>query len=368
MYGPTSLDLITVEQAVEWIFGTQQKPNQNLGVLQTLISSLSLDFLRRTGRAAQDGSIPAESPFNQAVSYQESYTGNGNAQIQIRNWPAISGSSVTVFGQTVPQSTGPNAQGWFITSDGKFLALRGGGAQRSGYGGNWSGLRGGLGNGSGWPKAVDCIQFSYLAGFAAKANVNELQRIPVLPAAWAANHSYGVGSQIFDGTNVQVATAIAGNATTGVSGPGTPIWSGAVGAVTADGAYLAWINIGPPYSVTVNQQPWLADAGVLFFIGGTPLTKVNVSPSGGQYYLLGNGTYLFNSTDAGKQIQVSYSSAGTPLDIQEAMLRWVNLIYKRRGWEGISSLAQKDAGSTTYTQFEVDKSIRETIRFYTRRA
>jgi hypothetical protein len=95
---------------------------------------------------------------------------------------------------------------------------------------------------------------------------------------------------------------------------------------------------------------------------------VSIAPGAGQYYALGFGSYLFNSSDAGKQVLMSYDAAGTPADIQETMLRWVNLIYKRRGWEGIRSLMQKDAGSTTYTSFEIDPSFEKTFRYYRRRA
>ena len=373
MNGPSILDLITVDQAVSWIFGAPQNAGQNTGVLQTLISSLSLDFLRRTGRAAQNGSVPSVSPFNQAVNYSESYTGNGNDLLQARNWPVLSASSVTIFGNPVPQSNGPNNLGWFIESSGRFFGLRLGGSLASGYGGywggGWSGLRGGFGGKcGGWPKETDCIQISYSAGFVAQAISKELQTVPALPPAWQANHAYGAGAQIYDGVNVQTAAIVAGTATVANSGATTPAWGAKAGVVAPDGAYIAWTCQGVPYVVTVNQLPWLSDSGVSYFSSGDPLTAVNTAPAVGEYFIMGNGSYLFNSADAGTQVQISYDAAGTPADIQEAVLRWVNLIYKRRGWEGIRSLMQKDAGSTVYTAFEIDPSIEKTIQYYRRRA
>jgi hypothetical protein len=371
MIGPLQTDLITVQDAVAWIFGAGQNAGQNTGVLQTLISSLSVDFLRRTGRANQNGSVPSESPFNQAVAYSESYTGNGNDLLQIRNWPILSVSSVSVFGNAIPQSSAPTAWGWFVNDSGKFLALRGGPwatAIAGSWGGGWSGLRGSSMGRAGWPKAVDCIQVAYTAGFAARPITGELQTVPVLPSAWAPAKPYGNGALIFDGTNVQMATVVAGNATSAVSGGSTPAWGATPGAVAPDGAYLAWTCQGAPYSLTVSQLPWLSDSGVAYFSNGDPLTAVQTAPSAGQYCLLGGGSYLFASGDAGKQVLISYSASGTPPDIQEAMLRWVNLIYKRRGWEGIRSLMQKDAGSTIYTSFEIDPSIEKTIMYYRRRA
>lgn len=370
---PTALDLTTTEQAVAWIFGASQNVGQNTNVLQTLISSLSLDFLRRTGRANQNGAVPAQSPFNQAVAYSDSYTGNGNALLQMRNWPVLSVSSVTIFGNAVPESSGPNSYGWFIEASGQFLGLRLGGSLPSGglggyWGGGWSGLRGQSQSRGGWPKEIDCIQVSYIAGFAANAVSKELQTVPILPSAWQANHAYGSGALIFDGTNVQMCAIVAGTAQVANSGTPTPQWGAKVGVVTPDGAYLAWTNQGAPYTLTVNNVPWLSDGGVNYFSSGNPLTAVLTSPTAGQYFVLGNGSYLFSATDAGSQIQVSYDAAGTPADVQESVLRWVNLIYKRRGWEGIRSLMQKDAGSTVYTSFEIDPSIEKTMRYYRRRA
>ncbi len=372
MIGPTPLDLVGIDQTVNWIFGASKNANQDTGVLQSLISSLSLDFLRRTGRANQNGSVPLQSPFNQAVSYTESYTGNGNELLQLRNWPILSVSSVTIFGNAVPQAAGPNSYGWFIDDSGQFLGLRLGGSLAGSFGGywggGWSGLRSGNMGRGGWPKSVDCIQVSYTAGFAARAISGELQTIPILPPAWVTKGTYGAGQSIFDGTNVQVASIVAGTATVAIAGAPTPAWGAKPGVVAPDGAYLAWTCAGPPYVAAVGQSPWLSDAGVVYFSGGAPLSPVTTAPAAGQYCLLGGGAYLFNSADAGSQVLISYLAAGTPADVQEAVLRWINLIYKRRGWEGIASLMQKDAGSTVYSKFEIDPSVEKTIAYYRRRA
>jgi hypothetical protein len=369
---PSPLDLVTVSDANSWIFGSSASIGaQNAFVLQMLISALSLDFLRRTGRASQNGVLPTQSPFNQAISYTESYTGNGNELLQLRNFPILSVQSVTIGGSALQQSTGSNVPGWYIEDSGKFLGFRLGAPGYPGGWNGWTGVRSGLGGAGargGWPKDIDCIQVQYTAGFAAQAVLGELQTIPSLPPAWVASTVYANGSLIFDGTNVQIAQVIAGNQQTAAAGTVTPPWNGKAGAVTPDGGAIAWTNIGSPYSLVVNVLPWLADGGVTFFIGGAALTPVNVAPITGQYFLQGNGSYLFAAADAGKQVQISYSAAGTPFDIKETILRWVNLIYKRRGWEGIRSLMQKDAGSTVYTSFEVDPSFEKCFSHYRRRA
>jgi hypothetical protein len=110
----------------------------------------------------------------------------------------------------------------------------------------------------------------------------------------------------------------------------------------------------------------LTDGGVKYFSSGTPFTQVFTSPAVGQYYLVAPGSYLFNAADAGVQVQISYTAAGTPADIVQATLEAVSLNYKRRDWEGISSLSMKDVGQTTYTQFAMSKSVKDVVMTYKR--
>lgn len=369
---PSAIDLTTVAAVKDWIFGPKPAPPSSNYVLQVLITSLSLEFLRRTGTAAQNSSVPTQSPFNQAVTYTETYSGNGNPILGIRNTPILSVASVSVYGNAVSQSTGPNNPGWYIESSGKFLGIRlacvgsflGGGDGWSG----WNlGTAAAQGRPGGWPMGVDNVTVTYTAGYTANVVTNELQTIPALPAAWQASHGYATGALIYDGTNVQQAQIIAGTATVVNSGSTTPTWNGTEGQATSDGPYLAWTNLGPPYALSVNNAPWLSNTSVLYFSNGSPLTAVLTAPTAGQYYLQGNGGYLFAAADAGRQVQISYTFAGTPMDIQQAVLRWINLIYNRRGWEGIRSLMQKDAGSTIYTAFEIDPSVQMVIDSYKRR-
>lgn len=367
----SALDLTTVSAARNWIFGPSPAPTTNNFVLQMLITSLSLDFLRRTGYGAQNNAVPSQSPFNQAVTYTETYSGFGTPLLAIRNSPVLSIGSVSVQGSAIQASTGDNNPGYYIDPSGKFLGIRlACVGPYLGGGDGWSGWQLGTsaaGRVGGWPRGVNNIQVTYTAGYAENVATNELQTIPTLPSVWQANHAYTNGALIYDGTNVQQCSITQGTAAAANSGASTPSWNTKAGQTTADGPYLVWTNLGPPHALTVNNSPWLSDEGVLYFSDGTPLTAVLTSPTAGQYYLQGVGGYLFNSADAGRQVQISYTYAGTPMDIQEAMLRWVNLIYNRRGWEGIRSLMQKDAGSTIYTGFEIDPSVQAVINSYKRR-
>lgn len=129
---------------------------------------------------------------------------------------------------------------------------------------------------------------------------------------------------------------------------------------------LQTIPSSSPYTV-IPGQPWISDGGVKYFSNGTAFTAVQTAPAQGQYYL-NNGVYLFAAADAGQQIQISYTAAGTPADIQNAVTRMIYLIYLRRSWEGLRSLAKPESGQTNYSAWEVDPSAQEVIDNYTRRA
>lgn len=121
-----------------------------------------------------------------------------------------------------------------------------------------------------------------------------------------------------------------------------------------------------PYTVT-PAHAWLADVSVAFFSSGTPLTPVQIAPAAGQYFI-NNGVYVFNAADAGKQILLSYSATGTPPDIELAVRKMVYLVYLRRSWEGLRSLAKPESGTTSYTTWEIDPSVQQVIDNYARKA
>jgi hypothetical protein len=360
------IDLTTVAAVREWIPGNPVANNaQDNAVIQSAITSISLDWLRRTGRGPRNFQVATQSPFNQPVQYTETYDGNGNSRMFLRNAPIVSVSSLTAFGKTVPQSTSPASAGWVIDDTAKSISLISPFAGR-GYGGygRWPAFQ--IGVLPQFPIGTQNIQITYTAGFNAQAITNELQVIPALPSAWVASKSYSAGAQIFDGVYVQTASII-GNALSSTSGTSDPAFSQTPGGYVTEGA-LVWTNSGLPYSVTANVLPWLGSTSVAYFSNGNPLTQVFTAPAQGQFFIQSPGSYLFNSADAGSQILLSYSASGTPPDVSLAVIRMVYLTYKRRGWEGLRSLAQKDVGQTTYAAWEVDPEVAEVIRNYTRTA
>lgn len=80
------------------------------------------------------------------TDYTDQYNGSGNERLMLRQVPVVSVSSVSILGQTVPQSTTVQAYGW--VADDKGLWLRG----------------------AYFPKTVKGIAVAYRAGFSADAD------------------------------------------------------------------------------------------------------------------------------------------------------------------------------------------------------
>jgi hypothetical protein len=70
-----------------------------------------------------------------------------------------------------------------------------------------------------------------------------------------------------------------------------------------------------PYTITVqNTTSWSSDLGVKYQSGGTALTPVIGDPLAGQYTIIAvnnssQGTYVFNASDAGKAVEISYTTS-----------------------------------------------------------
>jgi hypothetical protein len=303
-----SVQLSTVASAASWAGVTLPTPDPTnvAGNLNLCLTAASIEFLRLTGRGPMNYSVPFNSPYTQPVSYVETYNGNGNAEIYLRNFPINSIASVLVNGQALLASTGPTTAGYAIGNTGRSLVFLTGAGNAPDTFYTYPYGVGGFPR-YGFPRGLANIQVSYTAGFATQSIVNELDTIP-------ATTPY----------TVAVATVAQGAA-------------------------------------------WLADGGVKYFVGGAALTPVLTAPTAGQYYLQGNGVYLFSAADAGNQVQINYTAAGTPSDITMAVNQMVALNYKRRNWIGQRSVAMKDVGSTAYTLL-LDPEILRVVDYYKRRS
>lgn len=362
---PSPLDLASLSGCKAWIggiSGSAQDAN-----IQACLTAASVYFLRQTGRGPRNWQTAAQSPFNQPVTYTETYDGISGGKLWLRNFPITAVSSVTVGSYTVPQSNGPTLPGWAIDDQGRAIVIRGGGAGTSPqtfqyvgrYGNGYQAGAGAVFGGRGFAVGPQSVQIGYTAGF---NTVPVTSAINTIVAGWVASTAYATGAVVSDGTNLQQAL------NSGTSGTVAPPWSTTTGQQTKDNT-VSWKNTGiaaAPNTVSiVSDANVLSDQGVSYFIGGAALTKVLVAPAVGQYFLVSPGNYLFNVGDAGKQVLVNYTLAGTPPDIILAVFQLVALNYIRRNWVGTRSVGMKDVGTTSYT-LALDPAIQQVISNYTR--
>ncbi|MGH3430897.1 MAG: hypothetical protein ACRDQZ_25565 [Mycobacteriales bacterium] len=119
------------------------------------------------------------------------------------------------------------------------------------------------------------------------------------------------------------------------------------------------------YTIWVLRPNWQANVQVKFFSGGAILTPVNGLPASGEYYVLGDGGYLFAAADAGKQVLMSYSAAGYPADLVGAVNEMVLLRYRQKDQLEVASMSI--AGTvTTYNNADYPKDVWRVIKKYKR--
>ena len=363
---PSPLDLASLYGCKQWlaISGSSQDAN-----LQACLTAASVYVLRYTGRGPRNWQNATESPFNQSVAYAETYDGISGDKLFLRNFPINTVSSLTINNVALQASAAPGLPGYVIDDQGRAIVIRGGGGgaspQTFAYTRQFGiGYQAGAGAGvflKPFGAGTQAVQVAYSAGFIGLPVVGEVYSIT---SAWVAATAYATGDVVSDGTWLQQAQ------NSGTSGALAPAFSQQPGGTCQDGTTpIVWLNLGQtqaPYTVTVqNDVATLSDQGVTFFIGGTPLTKVLVMPSTGQYYLISPGNYLFAAADQGQEVAISYTPAGTPQDLVLAVFQMVGLNYLRRNWIGLRSVAMKDVGSTSYT-LQLDPQIVAVLEFYKR--
>lgn len=353
------LDLTTIYAIKKWLTISDPGTDDNL---QACLTAASVYVLRYTGRGPRNWQNATQSPFNEAVDYQEVYDGISGNKLFLRNFPINSISSLVVGypAFTIPAATGTNGIGYVVDDQGRSVAiLQGGGYTGRGYSGQ---VRGGNYGFRPLAGGVQSIKISYNAGFMATPVVGELHN--VVPP-WVAGTVYSTNDLVSDGVYLQQAL------NSGTAGSVVPTWGQLQGQQCTDGTTpINWLNTGvlaaPNMVVLENDTATLSDQGVSYFNSGTAFTKVNIAPSAaGEYYLVAPGVYLFNVADAGVEVLISYTSAGTPGDLILAVIQLVSLNYKRRDWIGLRSVAMKDVGSTSYTLL-IDPGIKEVLELYRR--
>lgn len=365
---PSPMDLASLQAVKNWLNITSSTSDPNL---QACLTAASIFFLRMSGRGPRNWQNTLQSPFNESVPYTEVYDGITGEKLFLRNFPINSVSSLMIGGTVANPSSGVGLPGYVIDDQGRALVMRGGGSgaspQTFAYIGRFgNGYTAGAGAAycfGAFNSGPQSVQVSYSAGFQSQRIVGDLQTIV---KGWTASTNYAANTTVSDGTYLQLAQ------NSGTSGTLAPPWSPLVGNQTIDGtgsSQITWINTGMlagPNTVTIQSEvAILNDNGVAYFSTGNPLVQTQSAPAQGQYFLISPGVYLFNPADAGQLVLMSYTLAGTPADIQLAVIQLVSLNYKRRDWIGLRSVAMKDVGSTSYT-LQMDPSIKDVISLYTR--
>lgn len=179
MYSQQSaIDLTTVAQVKAWRSSDGAVPAANAddANVQLIITAISQEWLRLTSRGSKNWSAAQSSPFNQAVSYSETYDGNGSQRLHLRNTPITAVASLVINGAAISASAGYGSAGYAISDDGKSIILRGGG------GTSFQSLQSFYPSGTGqyFAKGLQNISITYSAGFAASTVTDKLT-IPATP-------------------------------------------------------------------------------------------------------------------------------------------------------------------------------------------
>jgi hypothetical protein len=338
---PSLVDLTTLSSVKTWMsaygdpsIGTSDDQN-----IQLAITAASRLFLRETGRGSRDWQTTDASPFNQVLTFTETYDGKGTDRLFVDQFPVMSVLSVVVNGVAIQQSNGPASYGWGIHRDRKSLYMS-------------------LGR---FGRGTQNVTITYTAGFAAQTIAGELRNVPGTPGAWAAGN-IGLNQVIFDGTNVQKCVKA------GQTGTSAPVWQTVIGEETPD-SRATWECIGPLsqyYVLNALNAPVLQDGSISYFSTGTALQAVGGAPAAGQFYIMGPGVYLFNPSDAGKQVVLGYTSAGTPSDISLGINQWVMTHLQRRKTWDLKSQIVNQAGTTSYRDWMISPEIQRVIDTYRR--
>lgn len=113
-FQPSDIDLVDLATVKQWLNIANTNTDDDL-LIQFLITAFSQHVLNKTGIAS----------FTSVDAFVDTYDGNGQERLFVRNPPIVSVASVNVGSLSLPQSTGLTSNGWFIEDSKKSIALRG---------------------------------------------------------------------------------------------------------------------------------------------------------------------------------------------------------------------------------------------------
>lgn len=289
--GTNVIDLTTVA-AVSGIL--DQDVDVDAALIQTEITAYSQNILTRTSRAFLSG----------VRTYTERYNGNGSNEIQLRNYPILAVSALSVSGTVIPPSPDYLQTGYVIDTSGEQCAVAIIGGEYNPNGGSYSGWATAPWNGYGNAPPLGNRFILFREG---------IQNV-------AVTYTAGYTQPVYAETDA-------------VPRSGSPV-----------------ITVAQAATFYEDQGVTLAD--------GTPLAAVSANPAAMEYVapVFGAaipGVYTFNAAQYGVSVNISYLYGAPPLDLSEAAARLVAEQYRRRQWISQVSQTQPQIGTTAYSRLEM---------------
>lgn len=160
-----------------------------------------------------------------------------------------------------------------------------------------------------------------------------------------------------------------------LKGFGNVIISGTAGYPNQSASVLAEIPAAvPPAVVSFYSNPLFvqlvvsAGATVINLNTNVPLVQVaGPTPTSGQFVLNSDAVFVFAAADAGIPVQITYSTIGIPLDVQQAVYEMVGWAYKERDRVAVTTEHFADNLSQSYAKTPFSERAKLTIQRYTRK-
>ena len=113
VFPENTIDLVTLDIVKDFLNIADENTDDD-GLIQFLITAFSQYVINRTGRTS----------FNLITSHTDTYDGNGNNRLSLRESPIISLTSVTIGLYQVPMSTSFGVPGVYVEDNKKSIAFR----------------------------------------------------------------------------------------------------------------------------------------------------------------------------------------------------------------------------------------------------
>lgn len=295
------INLTTLANVRAWVGSSTDTDNPLLARLISEASRATLNYLQRADIGL--------------TNITEEISGRGQRRLQLRNWPVISVSSLSVGGIIVPQSLAPTNYGFFLepvygSTAGRpqNLGIRGGACV------------GGIAIGSFPDGGVTAMRQSYTG-------------------AGAAFFPHGIGNISVGysyGYCVQAEAHQVPNDTTYQVQPNIPYggWSEDLGVTYANGMPMVAVGASPTVGQYIPPQ-----LNTVSSYGGL----MSVASSSGD-----NPTtfYQFSAADAGANVLLSYNYV--PYDIEQAVIEIVGERYRYKSRIGLASTSLGGQETASY--------------------